>query len=95
MDITGELCQFMRQHRMGDGMSEKLFEIAQKKSGCFYMSDMFRNFDREDAVRIFSDERVEDYSLKEWNGVLDYILKEGCYRRKSSLEEIARYLKKD
>lgn len=34
-------------------MSEKLFEIAQAQSGSFYMSDMFQNFEREDAMRFF------------------------------------------
>lgn len=52
-------------------MSEKLFEIAQVQSGCFYMSDMFQHFDRQDAVRFFSEEKVEDHSLEEWNSVLD------------------------
>ena len=65
MDIAVEKCQVMGQHRIGDRMNERLFEIAQKKTECFYMSDMFRNFGREDAVRMFSEERVEDYSLEE------------------------------
>ncbi len=76
-------------------MSEKLFEIAQAQSGSFYMPDMFQNFEREDAMRFFSRERVEDYSLEEWNSVLDYILKEGSYQQKKSLDEVSRFLKRD
>ena len=76
-------------------MSEKLFEIAQVQSGCFYMSDMFQHFDRQDAVRFFSEEKVEDHSLEEWNSVLDYILKAGSSRRQKSLEEVSLFLDKD